>query len=46
MSLKARVSYVKRVKAGEAISYGLHHVCEKPTVVATVRGSVICIGSA
>ena len=36
MSLKARVSYVKRVKAGEAISYGLHHVCEKPTVVATV----------
>lgn len=36
MSLKARVSYVKRVKAGEPISYGLHHVCEKPTVVATV----------
>ena len=36
MSLKARVSYVKRVKAGEPISYGLHHVCEEPTVVATV----------
>jgi alanine racemase len=36
MSLKARVSYVKRVKAGEPISYGLHHVCDKPTVVATV----------
>ena len=36
MSLKARVSYVKQVKAGEPISYGLHHVCEQPTVVATV----------
>ncbi|MEY2458351.1 MAG: alanine racemase [Acidimicrobiaceae bacterium] len=36
MSLKARVSYVKRVPAGEPISYGLHHVCEQPTVVATV----------
>jgi|SRR5581483_4070102 len=36
MALKARVSYVKRVAAGEPISYGLHHVCEQPTVVATV----------
>lgn len=36
MSLKARVSFVKRVPAGEPISYGLHHVCEQPTVVATV----------
>ena len=36
MSLKARVSYVKRVKAGEPVSYGLHHVCEHPSVIATV----------
>jgi alanine racemase len=36
MSLKARVSYVKRVRAGEPISYGLHHVCEEPTIIATV----------
>jgi alanine racemase len=36
MSLKARVSFVKRVRAGEPISYGLHHVCAAPTVVATL----------
>jgi alanine racemase len=36
MALKARVSYVKRVRAGEPISYGLHYVCAEPTVVATV----------
>ncbi len=36
MSLKARVSYVKRVDAGEPISYGLHHVCPRPTTVATI----------
>jgi len=36
MSLKARVSFVKRVRAGEPVSYGLHHVCDEPTVVATV----------
>jgi alanine racemase len=36
MSLKARVSFVKRVDAGEPISYGLHHVCERPSVIATV----------
>lgn len=36
MALKARVSFVKRVRAGEGISYGLHHRCEVPTVIATV----------
>ena len=36
MSLKARVSYVKRVRAGEPVSYGLHHVCERDSVIATV----------
>jgi alanine racemase len=36
MSLKARVSFVKRVAAGEPISYGLHHVCDRPSVIATV----------
>jgi alanine racemase len=36
MALKARVSYVKRVDAGEPISYGLHHVCPTATTIATV----------
>jgi alanine racemase len=36
MALKARVSFVKRVAAGEPISYGLHHVCGRPSVIATV----------
>ena len=36
MALKARVSFVKRVRAGEGVSYGLHHHCETPTVIATV----------
>lgn len=36
MALKARVSFVKRVGAGEPISYGLHHVCERPSIIATV----------
>lgn len=36
MALKARVSFAKRVRAGEAVSYGLHHVCEEATVIATV----------
>jgi alanine racemase len=36
MSLRARVAFVKRVRAGERISYGLHHRCERPTVIATV----------
>ncbi len=36
MALKARVAFVKRVRAGEGISYGLHYRCEAPTVIATV----------
>lgn len=36
MALKARVAFVKRVRAGEPVSYGLHHVCEASTVIATV----------
>jgi alanine racemase len=36
MSLKARVSYVKQVKEGEPISYGLHYRCPRPSVIATV----------
>jgi alanine racemase len=36
MALKARVSFVKRVRAGEGISYGLHHRLAAPTVIATV----------
>jgi alanine racemase len=36
MALKARVSFVKRVAAGEPISYGLHHVCDRASVIATV----------
>ena len=36
MSLKARVSYVKRVGAGERISYGLRYQVAKESVVATV----------
>ena len=36
MSLEARVSYVKRVAAGSRISYGLRHVFERDTTVATV----------
>ena len=36
MALKARVSFVKRVEAGEPISYGLHHVCERRSLIATV----------
>jgi alanine racemase len=36
MALKARVSFVKGVAAGEPISYGLHHICERPSVIATV----------
>jgi alanine racemase len=36
MALKARVSFVKRVAAGEGISYGLRHRFERPSVVATV----------
>ncbi len=36
MSLKARVSHVKTVAAGEAVSYGLRHRFTRDTVVATV----------
>jgi len=36
MSLRARVSFVKRVPAGAAISYGLRHVFERDATVATV----------
>ena len=36
MSLKARVSWVKRVEPGQSISYGLRHTFERATTVATV----------
>lgn len=36
MSLRAEVSFVKRVEAGEAISYGHHHRFDRATTVATV----------
>jgi len=36
MSLKARVSMVKRVMAGEAVSYGLNYELENESRVATV----------
>jgi alanine racemase len=36
MALKSRVSYVKRVPAGEPISYGLHYVPDRETTIATV----------
>lgn len=36
LSLKARVSHVKRVRAGSSISYGWHHQFAQPTTVATV----------
>lgn len=36
LSLKAEVSMVKRVRAGERISYGLRHQFERDTNVATV----------
>ncbi len=36
LSLKASVSLVKEVKAGERISYGLRHTFDRDTVVATV----------
>jgi len=36
LALKARVSYVKRVDAGERVSYGLRYRCARPTTVATV----------
>lgn len=36
MSLKAKVSYVKTLTAGEAVSYGLRYQMERDSVVATV----------
>ena len=36
MSLKAKVSYVKKVAAGERLSYGLRYQLDQESVVATV----------
>ena len=36
MSLKARVSFVKRLEAGDRLSYGLRHAFDRPSTVATV----------
>ena len=36
LRLVARVAYVKRVRAGDAISYGLRHTFARPATVATV----------
>ena len=36
LSLVSRVSFVKRVRAGERISYGLRHTFDRDTTVATV----------
>jgi alanine racemase len=36
MAVKARVSYVKRLDAGDRLSYGLRHVLESAATVATV----------
>jgi alanine racemase len=36
LSLKARVSYVRRLQAGERLSYGLRYELDVPSTVATV----------
>ena len=36
MSLKARIIHLKTVPAGSAISYGMTHITEKPTKIATI----------
>jgi alanine racemase len=36
MALKARVSFVKRIGAGEAVSYGLRWTASRPSTIATV----------
>lgn len=36
LSLRSRVSHVKRVNAGDGVSYGLRHRFDRPTTVATV----------
>jgi len=36
MSLKARVAMVKRIRAGEGVSYGLRFVAERDTTIASI----------
>lgn len=36
LTLRSRVSHVKRVAAGDGISYGLRHRFDRPTTIATV----------
>lgn len=36
LSLRARVAHVKRVAAGSRVSYGLRHMFERDTIVATI----------
>jgi alanine racemase len=36
LRLRSEVSFVKRVAAGEGVSYGLHHTFDRETTVATV----------
>lgn len=36
MSLRARVSHVKRIAAGDRVSYGLRYEADRPTTIATV----------
>jgi len=36
MSLRARVSHVKRIGAGDRVSYGLRYRADRPTTIATV----------
>jgi len=36
LRLRSEVSFVKRVEAGEGVSYGLHHTFARDTTVATV----------
>ncbi len=36
LSLHARVAFIKQVRAGEGVSYGLRHVFERDTTVATL----------
>jgi alanine racemase len=36
MSLKARIIHLKTVPAGSAISYGMTHITNKPTTIATI----------
>jgi len=36
MELRARVSYVKQVRSGSRISYGLRHEFDRDTIVATI----------